>query len=201
MKTSTILKRAIETISFLMILLVLFSFKNENPVTAYSEDNCLEISFNEGICINPIDKPLFLKMAAISKDAEVLLTIDTENINENNLNTTVVFSNVGETESGGSGDPSNFLTTVYQKMKITWRGVPKDQNSTAVIEVTDVERKIDGGAKLLRFSTKEYKNKALEMKIKGRYIEGTEYYNVKFRITDGNSVREFEIDPKLEMGG
>ncbi len=199
MKTSTFLKRAIETISFLMILLVLFSFKNENPVTAYSVDNCLEISFNEEICINPIDKPLFLKMAAISKDAEVLLTIDTENINENNLNTTVVFSNVGET--GHTGDPSNFLTTVYQKMKITWKGVPKDQNSTAVIEITDVERKIDGGAKLLRFSTKEHKNKALEMKIKGRYIEGTEYYNVKFRIIDGNSVREFEIDPKLEMGG
>lgn len=201
MKTTTLLKRMIDTISFLMIILVLFSFKSEKPVATYSVDNCIELIFNEGVWNNPIDNLHFLKMGLESKDAEVLLTIDTETINENNLNTTVVFSNVGESEQGSSGNPSNFLTTVYKKMKISWKGVPKDQNSTAIIEITDVERKLDGGAKLLRFGTKEYKNKALEMKIKGRYIEGIEYYNVKFKITEGDSVREFEIDPKLEMGG
>jgi hypothetical protein len=200
MKTTTFLKRTIRTASFLTILLVLISFKNEKPTSQNSLESSKELVLNaenlDSLAIPIRNQDVQLP----SKDAYVLLEIDTEKINERNLDSTVVFINVGEDPTTNSGNPKDFLTIVYKNMKINWKGAPKDINSSAIIDILNIERKEEGGAKILKFSTKKNEKKGVEIKIKNKKIDGQEFYKVKFSITEGNLVRTFEVDPKLQMG-
>jgi hypothetical protein len=200
MKTSALLKRTIRTASFLTILLVLISFKNEKPRSQNSLENSKELVLNAENIDNLAIPIRNQDVQLPSKDAYVLLEIDTEKINERNLDNTVVFINVGEDPTTNSGNPKDFLTIVYKNMKINWKGVPKDPNSSAIIDILNIERKEEGGAKILKFSTKKNEKKGVEIKIKNKKIEGQEFYKVKFSITEGNLVRTFEVDPKLKMG-
>jgi hypothetical protein len=200
MKTTTFLKRTIRTASFLTILLVLISFKNEKPTSQNSLESSKELVLNAENLDNLAIPIRNQDVQLPSKDAYVLLEIDTEKINERNLDSTVVFINVGEDPTTNSGNPKDFLTIVYKNMKINWKGAPKDINSSAIIDILNIERKEEGGAKILKFSTKKNEKKGVEIKIKNKKIDGQEFYKVKFSITEGNLVRTFEVDPKLQMG-
>ncbi|RKS50512.1 hypothetical protein BC962_2282 [Gillisia mitskevichiae] len=200
MKTKTLLKRTIKFAGLLTIFLVLISFKSEEPVSYGSIENSEQLIFNSNSSANLELGIMDNEAELVSKDAYVLLTIDTGKINERNLDSTVVFSNVEGNSVTNSGSPKDFVTTVYKNMKIYWSGEPKDGNSNAVIEILDIERKPNGGAKILRFSTKNHQKKGLEMKIKNKDVEGEELYNVKFSITEGNNIKYFTVDPKLQMG-
>ncbi|WP_026838183.1 hypothetical protein [Gillisia sp. JM1] len=200
MKTTTLLKRTIRTASFLTILLVLISFKNEKPTS----QNYLEIS-KELVLNNENDYNLAIpvKNNAIEverKDVQVVLVIDTDGINEANLDAKVLFVNVGDTTATRSGDPKNFLTKVYKNRKIEWSAVPQNENSSLTIDVLAIFRKEDGGAELMEdIYIEEGKKGVVTAKIKNKKVEGIENYSVVFRINE-EPPRTFVVDPKLQMG-
>ncbi len=180
MKTSTLLKRAIKTASFLTILLVLISFENEKPI--YLPNTTIP-----GIQQN--------------KDTHILLTVDTKTINENNINSKVVFSDDRSDPTTNPGNPETFTSIVDKNMKVYWSAVPKDANSTDTVDVLSIYRKPEGGAEILEATFKDpNKDGIIIGKIKNKKVNGLELYSVLIRI-NGDTIKTFLVDPKLQMGG
>tara|TARA_R100000935_G_C2828833_1_gene163859 strand:+ start:1034 stop:1546 length:513 start_codon:yes stop_codon:yes gene_type:complete len=133
------------------------------------------------------------------KDVQVVLVIDTDGINVQNLDTKVLFVNVGDSTSSRTGNPSNFITKVYKNKKIQWSAVPKDETSGLTIDVLFVFRKQDGGVEMVDdYDYDKSKKGVVVAKIKNKKVEGFENYNVIFRINE-EPVRTFQVDPKLQM--
>ncbi|WP_010228562.1 hypothetical protein [Gillisia marina] len=203
MKTSTLLKRTMRTASFLIMLLILLSFKAEEPRLNNYSENFKELTVNAKQ-LNTLTRPIRknINQELVAKDADVLLEIDTEDINESNLDSKVVFINIVDGVRINSGSPKEFLTKVEKNIKVFWEGVPKESSSNATIDILDIRRKSNqnNNAKILKFSTKQKKGKKVEIKVKNKKITGEEYYEVQFRIIyEDNSTKTFWVDPKLEM--
>lgn len=200
MKKSTFLKRAIKTLVFLSILLVLISFKNEKPAPDVAMDTNKQLELFAANTNNQITSNNRLALDMERKDVRIILEIDTEGITESNLDSKVVFINVGDTTSTGSGNPKTFLTKVYKNKKVEWSAVPKNINSNITIDVVAIFRKEDGGAEIMdNIYVEEGKKGVVIAKIKNKKVEGIENYNVVFRINE-QPPRIFVVDPKLEMG-
>ncbi|TVZ27633.1 hypothetical protein JM83_2683 [Gillisia sp. Hel_I_86] len=200
MKTNTLLKRTIKIVGFLTILLVLLSFKNEKRASEIYLEHVNELAMRMEAPVNLAVPHKNSVMDVERRDTHILLTIDTENIDEGNLNATIVFSDDRSDPSENPGNPEKFTSVVDKNMKIYWSGIPKDENSTDVIYILEVIRKQQGGAEILKKTFKDpNKDGVVVGKVKNKKVEGFEYYSVKFSI-NGTTVRTFEVDPKLKMG-
>ncbi|WP_373056501.1 hypothetical protein [Zunongwangia sp. H14] len=134
------------------------------------------------------------------QDTYVVLTIDTENITEENFNTTVVFTDNRSTIEENPGDPDSHVALVDKGMKIYWMGQPLNPGNGVTIEILDAYRKPEGGPVIV---TDVYTDSSLEGFLIGQiredYVSGLESYSIVFRINDGETQRTFTIDPKLKM--
>ncbi len=201
MKTSTFLKRTIRTLSVLIILLVLISFQNEQPAPKNSSENFKELAIHTKHLDNTVVAINALGIAIERKDTHILLTVDTETINQNNIDAKVVFSDDRSTPSENPGDPKTFISIVDKNKKVYWSAVPKDPNSGLSIDVLAIFRKEDGGAEIMEdIYIEEGKKGVVVAKIKNKKVLGLENYSVVFRINE-DTPRTFVVDPKLEMGG
>jgi len=200
MKKGTLLKRAISSVVFLSIILILISFKNEKPAPDVAIDSNKQLEMIAANTDNLISSNNSIALDMERKDVRIILEIDTEGITESNLDSKVVFINVGDTTSTGSGNPKTFLTKVYKNKKVEWSAVPKNINSNVTIDVVAIFRKEDGGAVIMDDTyVEEGKKGVVIAKIKNKKVEGIENYNVVFRINE-QPPRIFVVDPKLKMG-
>ncbi len=200
MKTTTFLRRTIKTASFLAILLVLISFKKEKQISQDYMENTKDLVWNNEN-IDNMAIPIKLNINDLErKDVQVVLVVDTDGINEQNLESKVLFVNVGDSTASRTGNSKNFLTKVYKNKKIEWSAVPKDETSSLSIDVLAIFRKEDGGAEIMEdIYIEEGKKGVVTAKIKNKKVDGIENYSVVFRINE-ETPRTFVIDPKLQMG-
>ena len=131
------------------------------------------------------------------RDTNILLTVDTQNINEDNLDTTVIFTDDRSNPVGNPGDPENFTSLVDRGMKVYWRGQTKDGNSSVIIDILEVERKPDGGSKILESISKE--DRLIVGQVRNEYVSGLESYHITISIINAQNTKTFTIDPKLQM--
>jgi len=197
MKRNT-LQKTINTVSFLMILLVLLSFKNEKAATENSKED-----FNELSMLTEKSNYFITSSKEIqqNKDTHILLTVDTKTINENNINSKVVFSDDRSDPTSNPGNPKTFTSRVDKNMKVYWSAVPKDLNSTETVDVLAIYRKPESSAEILESTFKDpNKDGIIIGKIKNKNVSGLELYSVLIRI-NGDTIKTYLVDPKLEMGG
>jgi hypothetical protein len=133
------------------------------------------------------------------KNTTIYVTVDTENINEGNIDQNVEFSDDRNDPPQIPGNPKDYVSTISRGMKVYWRGEAKDPDSGDIIEITGVNVKEKNGSwKLLDGVDSEPGNKGVKVgRVKGQYIKEEEPYSVRFRIEGRKS--EFEVDPKLVM--
>jgi hypothetical protein len=201
MKTSTLLKKTIRTAIFLAAILLLISFNTNKIETEKNLEQSNEVSLKTTNTLMQYNVIVQQEDGNVKKDTYVLLTIDTKIINETNMDSTIVFSDDRSDPARNPGNPKEFTSIVDKNMKIYWSGIAKDPNSNAVIKIIEIIRKQDGGAEILKKTFKDPNKDGIVVgKIKNKKVEGFEYYSVKFSITQGDLITEFEVDPKLQMG-
>ncbi|MGB7842390.1 MAG: hypothetical protein WBL21_06345 [Salinimicrobium sp.] len=127
------------------------------------------------------------------KQTIITMKVDVKNLNENNVEKHVHFSDDHGARQNGS--PKNFTSIVKKNQKIIWKGsVGETDVESDKVEITKITRKkIDGGEKLLK-STK-FEDGTVVGKIKDEDLTGIENYEVHFSI-NGNG---YVVDPKLEI--
>jgi len=154
---------------------------------------------------------------AYKKDTQVIVTVDTSNINETNKNQMVIFSDNRGVPPSNPGHPHDFISTVNRGMKIKWIGRVKDpekdcedikgfyrDNSVEVKEIAIKDK--FGCSKILRKNYYYDRNNSGEVigfvrkadkcpeEIPPETI--TEGYNITIRV-NGNA--GYTIDPQMEM--
>ncbi|GAB2777073.1 hypothetical protein [Salinimicrobium soli] len=126
-----------------------------------------------------------------AKDVNIYMEVDTENLNQQNVETKVKFSdNNGDRQNG---TPENFVSKVYRDKKVTWSGSAKNGSSDEVV-ITNITRKEDGGSEIWK-KIDPKNDGTVEAKIKDKKVTGTENYDVHFTV---NGV-SYTVDPKLQM--
>lgn len=132
------------------------------------------------------------------EDTYVVVTVDTENINEDNLNTTVFFTDSRSNSTSNVSSPENHIALVDKNRRIFWSGRTLE-NTGEIIEIVEVYRKEEGGEFIL---VRTYTDPEMEGfvigDIRSDYVEGFEFYNLVLTIY-GETERTFIIDPKLQM--
>lgn len=133
------------------------------------------------------------------KNTIISVTVDTQQINEKNIDKHVVFSDDRGGPPQEPGNPKDYVSIINPGMKVYWKGVAKDPQIGDSIEITDIKLKDSKGSwKLLDNVSSEQGNPGVKVgKIKNENIDGKESYSVSFRIKGRKS--EFEVDPKLQM--
>jgi hypothetical protein len=201
MKTTTLRKGISRTGCVLTIALFIFSCKNEKTINAINSNEPKELAL---ITENIIDIPSAINSSLEiqqDKDTKILLTVDTKTINQNNIDSKVVFSDDRSDPNTNPGNPKTFTSRVDKNMKVYWSAVPKDVNSTETVDVMAIYRKPEGGAEILENTFKDpNKDGIIIGKIKNKNVSGLEFYSVLIRI-NGDTIKTFLVDPKLEMGG
>ncbi len=196
MRTITFLKRLIPFVSFLFIFCVLISCDQHKKSHL---KNSKEMAMKSAINKNAGETFLNSSVQSQSKDTHILLTIDTKTINQNNLNSKVVFSDDRSDPAQNPGDPASFTSIVNKNMKVYWSGVAKDTTSGDVVNILGVYRKPDGGSEILEIIGKDpNKNGVVVGKVKNKSVSGFEYYSVEFEINQ-DTLMVFLVDPKLKM--
>ncbi|MCC8360690.1 hypothetical protein [Salinimicrobium sediminilitoris] len=133
-----------------------------------------------------------------TKDTNVLLTVDTENITEE---TVEEFVKISDDRSGSSEGvlPSDHVALVEKNMKIFWSAEALDPQLETTVDVLGIFRKPEGGAEILDGVFRDPNKDGIVMgKIKNKKVNGLEYYNIMIRINE-ETPRTFVIDPKLQM--
>ena len=187
MKTNRIIKKA----GILIVVLVMFTlvFAGKQKSTDTSNIDVLTAAIHSNV---QDQDNAFLK-----QDTHVLLTVNTDSLNSSNTDVMIVLSDDRSDPSENPGNPIAFTSWVDKNQKIYWSGVPKDENSTDVINILEIYRKTEGGAEILDKTFKDPdKNGVVVGKIKDKKVEGLEYYNIKFMVNQ-DTTKIYDIDPKL----
>lgn len=201
MRKITTPKEVFRYTGILMVFLILGSCNNDKTSPGDSSIEFKELALKSGglasmAIINPIITQPAIQQ---SRDTNVLLTIDTKTINENNVDTKVVFSDDRSDPATNPGNPETFTSIVDKNMKVYWSGVAKDEDSFETIDIIAIYRKPEGGAEILESTFKDPNRDGIVIgKIKNKKVDGLEYYTVVFRI-NGDTPRTFVVDPKLQM--
>lgn len=135
------------------------------------------------------------------KDTYVIVTVDTVNINPENKNDKVEFSDNRGDPPSVLGNPNGFVSSVDRGKKIIWIGIAKDyddyfENSVAIKEIS--RKSEEGGSDILKDKTYKDKNDngVVVGKIKDKDESGTESYNISILVNGSDS---YSIDPQLKM--
>lgn len=201
MRTTTLRKEMFRTAGILAVCLILGSCKNEKTEQQHNSNDSKELALiaeNNIVVPNATTSILGIQQ---NKDTNILLTVDTKTINQNNIDSKVVFSDDRSDPTTNPGDPKTFTSIVDKNMKVYWSAVPKDATSTETVDVLAIYRKPEGGAEILETTYKDpNKDGIIIGKIKNKKVNGLEEYSVLIRI-NGDTLKTFMVDPKLEMGG
>lgn len=183
----------------LAILLLLGSCKHDHELSLNVAHDSKEVALAESMLVDwPITNNLISGIQD-ARDTNVLLTIDTKTINENNVDSKVVFSDDRSDPISNPGNPSTFTSLVDRNMKVFWSGVAKDPDSDETIDIIAIYRKPQGGAEILESTFRDPNKDGIVVgKVKNKKVQGQEYYSVVFRI-NGETPRTFVVDPKLQM--
>ena len=129
------------------------------------------------------------------KQLTISMNVDVKNLNQQNVEKHVRFSD--DKEPSKNGSPKDFTSRVRKNQKILWKGQVLEPNGKDDrVEILEVKRKtIDGGAELLDHTKPNTKDGTVEGKIKDKDMKGVEKYDVHFKV---NST-VYVVDPKLEM--
>lgn len=135
------------------------------------------------------------------RDTYVIVTVDTVNINTENKNEMVEFSDNRGDPPSVCGNPKEFVATVDRGKKIIWIGIAKDSDDyfEHSVAIKKISRKLkEGGSDILKNKTYEDKNNngVVVGKIKDKDESGTESYDITILV---NGTISFTIDPKLRM--
>jgi len=191
MKTNNFIKKSGLLIAVLVMFTLFFAGKKQFTNKEYLDDIGVEVSAE-----NDISSLLNINL---KKDTNVLVTVNTKEIDKSNIESTVVLSDDRSEPSENSGKPSSFVSVVEKNQKIYWRGAAKDPNSGDVVEILKIYRKTDGGSEILDKTFKDPNKRGVVVgKIKNKKIAGLEYYNIRI-IINQDSTRIYDIDPKLRM--
>ena len=137
--------------------------------------------------------------SAFRKDTNVLLTVDTENITQENYEETVFISDDRSENSQGNQKPSEHIALVDKNMKIYWSAEPLDPETGTTVDVLGIYRKTNGGAEILDGVFRDPNKDGIVMgKIKNKKVQGMENYNILIRV-NGETPETFIIDPKIRM--
>ncbi|WP_324720539.1 hypothetical protein [Salinimicrobium sp. HB62] len=135
----------------------------------------------------------------LRQDTNVLLTVDTEKINEGNKEEMVLITDDRSDPSENSRKPSDHVALVDKNMKIYWSAEPLDPDLGTTVDVLGIFRKTDGGAEILEGVFRDPNRDGIIMgKIKNKKVQGLEYYNILIRV-NGETPETFLIDPKIRM--
>ena len=190
MKTNKFIKKAGILFAVLFMFTLIFAGKKQ-----HSDSSNIDV-LKASVSSNFVDQNMNV---FVRQDTNVLLTVNTDSLNSSNTDVMIVLSDDRSDPSENPGNPSAFTSWVDKNQKIYWSGVPKDENSTDVINILEIYRKTEGGAEILDKTFKDpNKNGVVVGKIKNKKVEGLEYYNIKFMINQ-DSTRIYDIDPKLRM--
>ena len=134
----------------------------------------------------------------LKKDTHILVRVDTVNINADNAENLVEFTDDNGNSTGDLGNGKNFTSKVEKDKWVFWSGKPMDEQSNDRIQIIEVQRKPkNGGAEILHH-TKRQQDGTVKGKIKNKDVQGEELYDLTFRINDEEQ-RTYTIDPKLKM--
>lgn len=129
-------------------------------------------------------------------DTSVILTVDTNTINQNNKNSKVDFTDNQGDPAENPGQPNNYVSSVNKGARITWSATSK--NGTDTVNITDVSKKSVGGGSDILQSIGAPTNGQITALVKNVQVTGYESYNITFNI-NGDTSNPFTIDPKLQM--
>lgn len=133
-----------------------------------------------------------------NKDTRVVVSVDTDNITEENMYDYILFS---DNRSGASEKPTNHVALVDKNMKIYWSGEAMDPESDVTVDIIEVYRKQEGGAVILDKVFRDTNQDGVVVgKIKNKKVQGFENYNIVIRVNTP-SPQTFVIDPKIKMSG
>lgn len=189
----------------ILILFLLFLFSGiiyssffNNVSANFQEENEEYLSFSQSRYISADvsgDKDEILR-----RDTNVLLTVDTENITEENKNDFVRISDDRTDIPDNSNIPSEHIAVVDKNMKIYWSAEALNPETGVTVDVLGIFRKPQGGAEILDGVFRDPNNDGIVMgKIKNKKVDGLEYYNIMIRI-NAETPQTYLIDPKLKMG-
>lgn len=130
------------------------------------------------------------------KDTLITVTVDTENINNGNIDECVTFSDDRNDTPQKPGKPGDYVSTVDKDKNVTWVGV--SVNGTDTVSISTVNRKKSGGgAEIMKHADNSSKGDGkVEAKIKDKHVTGEELYDLTFQI---NGDVTYPVDPKLKM--
>lgn len=199
MRTITTLYELMRYALILAILLLLGSCKHDHGPSLNAPNASKEVATAGSNSEDWLISNNLISGIQEARDTNVLLTIDTKTINENNVDSKVVFSDDRSDPISNPGNPSTFTSLVDRNMKVFWSGVPKDADSEETIDIIAIYRKPQGGAEILESTFRDPNKDGIVVgKVKNKKVQGLEYYSVVFRI-NGETPRTFVVDPKLQM--
>ena len=130
------------------------------------------------------------------KDTIITLTVDTENINQNNIPGSVSLSD----NQGGSGQsPTDYTTPIDPGTRVSWDGVPANPDSGHKVLITQIEVKCDQGSRVLKKGRYTGRGR-VNGNAKDNYVEGLDSYSISFKVIKGGGrPNDYVLDPKLKM--
>lgn len=135
------------------------------------------------------------------RNTNVLLSVNTQSINQQNKKNMVVFSDDRSDPAENPGHPETYVSTVNRNMRVSWSGLTSSPNSTDTVSITDVSKKTNGGGSDILQDTSfgdPNGDGIVTGQVKDEDVTGDENYNITF-IINGNTTDPFTIDPKLQM--
>jgi hypothetical protein len=197
MRSKSLLRFAVVVI-ILSLGILSFLSKEPAPGIAVNKSNSEMAGFTETTSADFFATPSEATVV-VREDTNVRLTVDTENITEENHDETVAISDDRSDPSEVSGKPSEHVTWVDKNMKIYWSAEPLDSQTGTTVDVLGIFRKTEGGAEILEAVFRDPNRDGIVMgKIKNKKVEGIEYYNILIRV-NGETSQTYLIDPKLKM--
>jgi hypothetical protein len=147
-----------------------------------------------------------------NKDTDVTVTVDTGAVNQTNKNSKITFTDNRSDQAENPGDPTNYVSTVSSKKKLTFKAFVKDptgypRDSVAVKKV--FKKTTGGGVDILKKDSYSDNNNdgIVVCQVRDDKIPGTEQYTVRVDVTvsrgsNGSyvlSTETYDVDPKLQM--
>jgi hypothetical protein len=129
------------------------------------------------------------------KETIITVTVDTENITEDNV---LDYVSLSDNQGGEGPNPTEYTTPVDPGERIKWQGEPADPYSDQKVKITKIVVKGDAPPSVLRSGSYRGLNV-----VRGRAKEssdgGVDSYSITFKIVGGDRAREFTFDPKIKM--
>lgn len=144
------------------------------------------------------ERDIIISATQQNKDTRVVVSVDTDNITEENKYDYILFT---DDRSGTSKKPIEHVALVDKNMKIYWSGEAMDPESDITVDIIEVYRKQEGGASILEKVFRDTNQDGVVVgKIKNKKVSGFENYNIIIRVNTA-SPKTFVIDPKIKMTG